>query len=460
MIDKPRLFSFGELNPIDKPRMKQRATPSGLHRSDLLSTIREATYETMYGIDSLSRTGPYYAIVLKVIDNTNKDRLPMNSAFFKYISAFGDYGGEQRIKIVKARIPELHAHIPDPFSIDIGRKENLVKYHNLIEAHPTFVGELDSDLVEGQLVMVDFQNRANQEGPILISSLPGVGSGPMITEGPRSSFDSINGTFQAESPQGGVMGSGRTNPESYLPTPKQGGQTGQFLQSIQPTPAEKIREEIKKLPKYSDKLPEQVKLNMMQTYEFARIVELFWKQLYPSAKLYVRSCIRGFSNGTGVSNSTHGYGLAADVDVHVDGRGLPVDIVYVGYLKLIEANILPKGGLGIYVNVKDWKGWGGPPSRSKGKHPYAPGGSSWIHYDWRGYRPPHGDSGYSGGRPGDRWVWVDTNGDGSDDFGDSSGPPVVKKRDFFKQWPEVYDLRFTDKWKTDPRYKQFVPEVK
>lgn len=64
-------------------------------------------------------------------------------------------------------------------------------------------------------------------------------------------------------------------------------------------------------------------------------------------------------------NSQHHQARAVDLRIYQNGRQLTQKEVYVGYLALIKAGKLPRGGLGFYGE-----------STSAGKN---------VHYDWRGY---------------------------------------------------------------------------
>lgn len=122
-----------------------------------------------------------------------------------------------------------------------------------------------------------------------------------------------------------------------------------------------------------------------------RVVEYYWKQEFPSASLKILSSVRG-------DDSNHAARAAADFVVIVDGKSLPVLQTWAslnrlgatGAYGLPAAKRIPLGGRGMYLNMSllglsgTGRNQAGRSSDVVGRGPYPLGGSSGVHYDYRG----------------------------------------------------------------------------
>lgn len=451
---------YGELNPINVPRMARGLTNDEASNINLLDTIREATYDYTYGFDALKDTGPFYGIVVQRIENNGN--LPLSDSLTRFLGASAQSFGENLIA-VRVRIPELHAHLPDPFD----QVPNSPAYRNFAAAHPTFVGYDTVQPEVGMVVQVDFQNKQDFTGPIYMGT-PQHGQYSNLKYGPdgnvhapKNAFNESEGTTNVEDlgeeygvlPSSGNALNGEPSPSVVRPVGKVFNPHPVTVKTRQ-LPREV--NDIRKLRGVEDEMPQFIWDNLPKTLRLVKVVQKFWRQMYPTAIVEVKSCVRKKKTGYSKdSRGAHGHGIATDVSVNVDGKRLPVDQVHAGYKKLIDAGKLPKGGLGLYVNVKDWNGWGGPPSKKKkSKSRLPPGGSSWNHYDWRGTPNDKGEITLKR-KGGQRWVWLDVDADAVDELSTDGvttrwGGQKISKKWLKKNYPEIYNLAFGDAWKTWP----------
>ena len=495
MTIRYRRFVYGQLNPVEKPRMQGKFTSNGLTRQRFTNVMRENVHKQEHGVDALANTGPYYGIVLKRIINNDGASIPVDNPMTKFLGKTSDKVGETLI-IVKVRIPEIHAHIPDPFDFNIGTPQ----FINLIESHPTFVGYDVSDPVPGNVVLVDFQNRNNFTGPIYLS-MPqqdqnmNVGLGYDIVNSPINAFAGSYGgagaggglpdgtvnisqlcnTLQSTAASGDAIGGEKQGDAATVSTDTTSATAGDCVTLVGGTTGEQLLAEMKELQE-EGRVPKETKQfvyeNIQQTLAYKDIVERFWRTLYPSAVVEITSLVRGTDKNS-VKESAHGHGIAMDVQVKTSQGYLSCAQVYIGYRRLIAAGLLPPGGLGIYVNLKNFKqDFSHSPSRKK-----SPGASANVHYDWR-----NSDNTFTGTRSltknkyqkTSKWVWLDVDGDGSDEYstpGSTDTTIEINEDDIqsgdsakgIPALPSLWAIRYGDAWKTDAALAKYgitgIPNV-
>lgn len=455
--DRKRRFLYGELNPINKPRMTRAVDGRRLSKTSLLDSMREATYETIYGVDALNNTGPFYGIILKRLDPNIDNFLPADHPIRSWNGKTFNTGFEKMIA-VKVRIPELHAHIPDPFDYPV----DSVQFNNFMDMYPTFVGKQGTggEPERGMLALVDFQNKQEFSGGLYLGlhqdgAVAAVG--PDVIENSRQSFNNCVNDLMNDAP---------SQENNFVPNifSSVNNVREECKSSIIRAPNAKEINEIKDLPgvrgaiKKLGGLPQYVWDNLKQTLAFIRTVERYWKKYSPDARIIPTSVLRTEKHG-GVKNSAHGVGLAFDSTISIGGNLLSVNRVYAGFKKMINAGILPKGGLGIYVNVAVWDQlkWNSPRSYDPvtGRESKSgPAGSANVHYDWRGDDRAQGYN----KRGGARWVWLDLDGDVSDDLatdGPGGSRARISRSQLRDRYPDIYNLVFGDAWRTTPG----VPDV-
>ena len=166
----------------------------------------------------------------------------------------------------------------------------------------------------------------------------------------------------------------------------------------------------------------------------AEIIEQYWKQILPNdnPRVFITSHKRAGAKGN------HTTGAAMDIRIELNGTSygdssmtnrVPVLQTWASLKKLQAAGRLPKGGTGLYLNVKKTN----PKKGIQGVRPSqagsatggsgirgGPGGSASPHYDMRGFL-------YAGGSKKRDTIWVNlcTTGNGKDD---------VKNTDAARRW--------------------------
>lgn len=150
MVDKNDRFlpEYGDLNKLQDNLGKHRLDISPTHGGSI-NSIRKTVQRT-YTSKEIS-PGPYTAIVLRVQSDND-------SVFTK----IGQYLSDANLNnwSVKARIPELHGHIPSPSNIgetsDVSREDD-----DLIKSHTSFRPRSSKSLKEpspGDYIRVEYIN--------------------------------------------------------------------------------------------------------------------------------------------------------------------------------------------------------------------------------------------------------------------------------------------------------------
>ena len=156
--------SFGDLNPAFS---KQTGPTIDRGTSNFWGQVKSAVQET-FKKDATSGMGPYKAILLRkepeeqgggVLTGWMKSLFPsglMDKPLGKY----------------RCRIPELHAHLPQP--TDDGHSGNPMPTDPVIDMYPIFIAEsseTDDTACPGDTVWVDFGNRETMEDPTFLGPL-------------------------------------------------------------------------------------------------------------------------------------------------------------------------------------------------------------------------------------------------------------------------------------------------
>lgn len=142
----------------------------------------------------------------------------------------------------------------------------------------------------------------------------------------------------------------------------------------------------------------------------AEIITQYWRSItgFSSAKVKITSHIEYRANGKG----NHKTGGAMDfcIEYGVNKTRVPVLQTWAALKKIQETARLPKGGIGLYLNLAN----GGnasilPVNAGKASKGGTPGGSANVHYDMRQFIYTNGAG------KNKKWVNLDTTGNGSDD---------------------------------------------
>lgn len=203
-------IGFGDLNNVSEQKIGRFLD---LRNTSIVDVIRESALN-VFKKDAFQNTGPMRGIVLRVEVNTNT---PESDSWINRV--FGDEK-VHTLTMVKVRIPEIHAALPEP--LNYGRNAN--NSNKVIDMYPSFIAinkeVSDKPVAPGDIVLVDFGDRVNLTepvylGPILSSPAPGVVGEASIKE----TFDKKNaGTLLALPPLGdNVLGNKNIN--NQLPQP-------------------------------------------------------------------------------------------------------------------------------------------------------------------------------------------------------------------------------------------------
>ena len=166
-------FSHGQLNDIKRPLVGRSVD---MDRDTIWGRIN-TTLDDWFAPDALKNTGPYKAVVLRV-EPTNAD-VAKPLGFLDYIyDLFGDEESSPsklgKVTEVKARIPELHGHLPIPTEKGDPQSSGY-KDHHKIDLHPTFTAESDRDeyskVKPGDIILVDFGDKTNFGDPVYLTPL-------------------------------------------------------------------------------------------------------------------------------------------------------------------------------------------------------------------------------------------------------------------------------------------------
>lgn len=160
---KRREFAYGELNPVSLPSLRERLAPS-----NIIEALGKS-FKNAYERDALSSVGPFRAVVLRV-EKTSTTSPP--DTWFSWI--FPDK--PPALERIRARIPEIHAMLPEPDEIGELVSEADAR---IIDMYPVFEAE-DTTVpapAVGDIVWVDFLNRENYRDPIYLGPILNAPSG-------------------------------------------------------------------------------------------------------------------------------------------------------------------------------------------------------------------------------------------------------------------------------------------
>jgi len=161
----------------------------------------------------------------------------------------------------------------------------------------------------------------------------------------------------------------------------------------------------------------------------AEVIERYWRTWDPSAKLVITDHWRGKGGG---GNKNHA-GPAMDFEIIYKNGAIPSVYQWCSIRYLMGEGRIPKGGVGLYMNFNGLKGERNrlhPPGlagtgfseqgRNTSRSCKAPGGSTNVHYDFRGFadfkKGKGSGVGTPGGLVGGYWWRGSTSGSSSDDI--------------------------------------------
>jgi hypothetical protein len=180
-------YKYGVLNPGGPPEKGNRLDPSNFSGSDwLIEAVRKN--RTPSFIRKMS--GPLLGICLRV------EKSPGEKGFFSsFSSVFGSDEDTPELTIIRARIPEIHAHLPDPTCYG---PEGL---NTVISLYPEFISQKEFEIVPapGDLVWLDFKDRENFQDPIYLGKMDNTSrQGGFSCRKPPSSSNPSRGPAQGK----------------------------------------------------------------------------------------------------------------------------------------------------------------------------------------------------------------------------------------------------------------------
>ena len=156
---------LGVLNPYEEPDVytDYDSTMSGV---DILKNVSENSFKT----NTQKNIYGYKAICLRVDLPSQNNQVGswISNIFISTLnSLFGNDSSEPEILLsVRARIPELHASLPEPF---VNCSDGIKIDQKIVDMHPAFIAiatDLSNDIPSpGDILQVDFSNRVNMTGP-------------------------------------------------------------------------------------------------------------------------------------------------------------------------------------------------------------------------------------------------------------------------------------------------------
>jgi len=178
-IEGRQEFAYGDLNPIEPPIIRRRSAPTSAINA------LERSVQDSQTLDSLNNTGAFKAVVLRVEPEAN------GASWLSW--AFSD--DPPNLVRIRARIPELHAMLPEPNELEAREGEDA----RIIEMYPIF--EAQSEDIEapnaGDIVWVDYTNKVNVTGPIYLGPVQGQPDGNtnnLKADGPGG-YTKLDGKF-------------------------------------------------------------------------------------------------------------------------------------------------------------------------------------------------------------------------------------------------------------------------
>ena len=189
----------------------------------------------------------------------------------------------------------------------------------------------------------------------------------------------------------------------------------------------------------------------------AEVIERYWRTWDPSAKLVISDHWRGKRGG---ENKNH-KGPAMDFEIRHKNGAIPSVYQWCSVRYLMGAGRIPKGAVGLYMNFNGLKGNRnrlhpkgitgpglGEQGRNTSRSCKAPGGSTNVHYDFRGFAEFKKGKGSGVGTPGSLvggyWWRGSTSGSSKDDI-----KGTQKTKNYLKSTTngqQVLDL--LNSWKT------------
>jgi hypothetical protein len=150
-------IKFGDLNPVDHPNTGHTLDTSILTGYDVFKKTINKTITPTF----TDKAGLYTGIVLRV-EKADDSR----AGFFSWLFDSSDI--QVNLPKYKIRIPELHAHLPDP--VIYGDQRDVLNPDPIIDLYTTFVAKDNQigAISVGDLVYCDFADQSKFENPVCL----------------------------------------------------------------------------------------------------------------------------------------------------------------------------------------------------------------------------------------------------------------------------------------------------
>jgi hypothetical protein len=347
-------YAHGDLNPAFRSEVKTTLPNDTSIKS---SSLLKASIESSFKPDVLKGVGRIKAVALKV--EPKESDVPG-----LWISSDGDsQPGSDNLIRVRARIVEMH-----PYPIPTGPDDL-----EAINLYPIFKAASSDITVEpeyNELIWVDFGNRLTQEDPIYLGPVKNTNRAQTRTSNPvvaitKKALEVLNKPERGDMLESGepgapisVSSTGATSFSSDLDKLDFTLGSNELINKWRG-----MFESNSSRGRRGD--PHRVSLNTSDHYAkltlismaCAEVIEQYWKQKDPSAKVYVTSHFRKRNKlfrKKSWRRANH-CGAAIDFNVKIGGKSLTALQVWSGLMKLTESGRIPKGGRGLYLNASGRK---------------------------------------------------------------------------------------------------------
>lgn len=164
-----RFFRYGQLNPVVHPNRGRTLDPTTTSGIESLSRVAKADTTPRF-LDKMR--GPLRGIVIEELDDSSPGLFDLISATFT---------GKKELPRYRVRIPELHAHLPEPLFYGPNGVENNYSILNMYPIFEALTPNVAKAAGVGSIVYVDFLDRERFLEPVYLGPIeietPGYNAG-------------------------------------------------------------------------------------------------------------------------------------------------------------------------------------------------------------------------------------------------------------------------------------------
>jgi len=208
MADDRLYPAYGDLNPVEEQRTGRTLDTRNTKPTDVLKEAALAVFKK----DTYENSGPLKGFVLRIDNNPN------NHEPDSWLSRVFGSGKPYSLKVLKVRIPEIHAALPEPSKYGANAKEA----NKVIDMYPSFIAASEEisnkPVAPGDIVLVDFVNRVNLTQPIYLGPvISNASPGAVGQKSGQKIFDDNGSSKLAASPPSGDNLLGNKNISNQIP---------------------------------------------------------------------------------------------------------------------------------------------------------------------------------------------------------------------------------------------------